>query len=354
MNKIEDVFKAISNEREYQDRLCGEADSNGKHSVSEWILYIEDYLEEARNIVSRYASPQSSKDALHIIRKIASMSVCCMEQNGIPERDMEDLDNSCDLHGVDCSEDEEEEVSELDKCTFSVSWSDERDCIGLCAEFPDLNFLSENSEDALKGIRSLVEEKLCNPNEEKLKEEPKKEVVESFHDKRFNDIQNLLEEAINEKSNPSQIEANGEKASGVQKVLDSCFGKLHWYKNSGVGYDSRIGWFVSVRVKSGFSKSIPDLISGVVVKVEEVGVADKDDIQSIDGGSLEKANRICDIIDKSQENNHWYFDSNSIVSDDNKWAVEVIVKPGYKKYFTPTFDGIEIKVVEDGSVFPER
>ncbi len=104
MHSIEEVFNVIKKEREYQDRLWGKADSQGKHSISEYILYIQDYLAEARGIVCRMASPKCDEDALHIIRKIAAMAVCCMEQNGIEEREMKDLENSCDLHGVSCDE----------------------------------------------------------------------------------------------------------------------------------------------------------------------------------------------------------------------------------------------------------
>jgi hypothetical protein len=105
MNKMEDVFEAIRKEREYQDRLWGDTAEAGVHNVTEYILFMQNYLREAEDIVCRKAAPQCNEDALHIIRKIAAMAVCCMEQNGIVERDMRDLERSCELHGVKCGGD---------------------------------------------------------------------------------------------------------------------------------------------------------------------------------------------------------------------------------------------------------
>ena len=43
------------------------------------------------------------------------------------------------------------------KYTYRVTWSEEdREYIGLCAEFPSLSWLARTPEAALKGIRRLV------------------------------------------------------------------------------------------------------------------------------------------------------------------------------------------------------
>jgi predicted HicB family RNase H-like nuclease len=48
-------------------------------------------------------------------------------------------------------------ISETDKYTYRVTWSeDDGEFIGLCAEFPGLSWLATCPEDALKGIRSVV------------------------------------------------------------------------------------------------------------------------------------------------------------------------------------------------------
>ncbi len=50
-------------------------------------------------------------------------------------------------------------VREIDKYIYRVMWSEEDgEFIGLCAEFSSLSWLAPTSEEALKGIRSVVEE----------------------------------------------------------------------------------------------------------------------------------------------------------------------------------------------------
>lgn len=103
---MDGALDSIKKEREYQDKLWGNAQSRGIHTVAEWVLFMQNYLKEAEDIVCRMASPKCDEDALHIIRKIGAMAVCCMEQNGIADRDMKDLDHSCELHGVNCKEED--------------------------------------------------------------------------------------------------------------------------------------------------------------------------------------------------------------------------------------------------------
>lgn len=46
-----------------------------------------------------------------------------------------------------------------DRYTYRISWSEEdREYVGLCAEFPSLSWLDETPEEALKGIRQVVAE----------------------------------------------------------------------------------------------------------------------------------------------------------------------------------------------------
>lgn len=48
-------------------------------------------------------------------------------------------------------------ISETDKYTYRVTWSDEDDeFVGLCAEFAKLSWLAASPQAALKGIRSVV------------------------------------------------------------------------------------------------------------------------------------------------------------------------------------------------------
>lgn len=44
-----------------------------------------------------------------------------------------------------------------DRYTYRVTWSqDDREYVGLCAEFPSLSWLAASPESALKGIRKVV------------------------------------------------------------------------------------------------------------------------------------------------------------------------------------------------------
>ena len=46
----------------------------------------------------------------------------------------------------------------VDRYTYRVTWSeDDQEFVGLCAEFPSLSWLENSPEEALKGVRRLVE-----------------------------------------------------------------------------------------------------------------------------------------------------------------------------------------------------
>ena len=50
-------------------------------------------------------------------------------------------------------------VSENDKYTYRVTWSEEDgEFVGLCAEFPKLSWLATVPEEALKGVRAVVKD----------------------------------------------------------------------------------------------------------------------------------------------------------------------------------------------------
>lgn len=95
-----DVFNAIRGEREYQQALWGPTEMQGKHNVTEFLVYLRDYVEEGLHIQSRIASPGAEDETLPIMRKIAALAVACMEQNGIVVRDMIDLKKKREEHGA--------------------------------------------------------------------------------------------------------------------------------------------------------------------------------------------------------------------------------------------------------------
>jgi predicted HicB family RNase H-like nuclease len=54
-------------------------------------------------------------------------------------------------------------VLKNDRYTYRVTWSeDDKEYVGLCAEFPSLSWLSTTPEGALKGIRRIVAETIAD------------------------------------------------------------------------------------------------------------------------------------------------------------------------------------------------
>lgn len=81
--KREDVYKLIDGEREYQNERWKEDKMPSRthvHTPEEWIVYMEDYLAEAKHICSRNEAPDCYKSAMAIIRKVTAMGVAAMEQ----------------------------------------------------------------------------------------------------------------------------------------------------------------------------------------------------------------------------------------------------------------------------------
>jgi len=80
--KREDVYKLIDGERDYQDKKWNAETSRNfaQHSPEEWFTYIEDYVNEAKHILSRESFVTADSKAMDIMRKVAGMAVCAMEQ----------------------------------------------------------------------------------------------------------------------------------------------------------------------------------------------------------------------------------------------------------------------------------
>ncbi len=85
MSERSEVYAAIDGERAYQAERWNEntTTSKGNHSVTEFLVYMRDYVEEALHHVSRNADPGAQEFALNSVRKIAALGVACMEQNGV-------------------------------------------------------------------------------------------------------------------------------------------------------------------------------------------------------------------------------------------------------------------------------
>lgn len=95
----EAIYKAIDTERAYQLKRWGvdvaltetgpgntHTLREAPHSLEEWVLYMEDYLQEARTQLSRMSEPDARDAALHTLRKVVSMGVAAFEEHGCPIR----------------------------------------------------------------------------------------------------------------------------------------------------------------------------------------------------------------------------------------------------------------------------
>lgn len=84
-----DVYAAIDSERAYQQSRWNPTTttSEGRHSFSEWIAYMEDYLTEAKHVLAREAKQTADPKVAHIMRKVTTMGVAAMEQLGAPRRE---------------------------------------------------------------------------------------------------------------------------------------------------------------------------------------------------------------------------------------------------------------------------
>jgi predicted HicB family RNase H-like nuclease len=50
-----------------------------------------------------------------------------------------------------------------DRYTYRITWSeDDREHVGLCVEFPSLSWLDQSPEEALRGIRKVVEQTVAD------------------------------------------------------------------------------------------------------------------------------------------------------------------------------------------------
>jgi len=71
-----------------------------------------------------------------------------------------------------------------DRYTYRITWSeDDREYVGLCAEFPSLSWLASTPEAALKGIRKVVADVVKDMREQD--EEPPEPIASKRYSGKF-------------------------------------------------------------------------------------------------------------------------------------------------------------------------
>lgn len=82
MTRREIAFQVLDDERKYQIEKWSRHYDDSQWSVADWIVFIERYVQEAKD---RIGCP-NGLNSLHSIRKIGALAVACMEHRGIRTR----------------------------------------------------------------------------------------------------------------------------------------------------------------------------------------------------------------------------------------------------------------------------
>ena len=78
----EEVYKALDSERGYQAKW-----GDNDHSPEEFFMYMEDYINEAKHILSREANEIGRPRSMDIMRKVTALGVAAIEQHGCTRRE---------------------------------------------------------------------------------------------------------------------------------------------------------------------------------------------------------------------------------------------------------------------------
>jgi hypothetical protein len=82
MDRLE-VYKRIDGERNYQELRKQALGWSEKHSVGDWVVFMEQYMRQA---IERGSKESGWNGALEELRKVAALAIACFEEHGVPER----------------------------------------------------------------------------------------------------------------------------------------------------------------------------------------------------------------------------------------------------------------------------
>lgn len=85
MTPRSEVYAALDTERDYQRKWEGST-SKGQHSIEEFLVYIEDYVNQAKHRATRGFAQDTRAELLNDLRKITALGVAAMEQHGASVR----------------------------------------------------------------------------------------------------------------------------------------------------------------------------------------------------------------------------------------------------------------------------
>jgi len=84
-----EVYHAIDTERDYQDKKWNvdtTISKNEHETWEEWLVYINDYVQEAMHVASRLPRQDGNPIIADNVRKVAALCVAAMENIGAVDR----------------------------------------------------------------------------------------------------------------------------------------------------------------------------------------------------------------------------------------------------------------------------
>lgn len=82
----EEVYIVIDGERAYQQAMAahahGDPSNDGKKQLETFVLYMDDYMRELKEQLSRTWGPGAYNRPLHTLRKVVAIGVAAMETHG--------------------------------------------------------------------------------------------------------------------------------------------------------------------------------------------------------------------------------------------------------------------------------
>ncbi len=82
-NTFEEAIDAVRGEMEYQEALWGPTETGGEHSITEFLVYIRSYTNEALETMSRKGEATAVPPTLDTMRKIATLAIKTMVAHGV-------------------------------------------------------------------------------------------------------------------------------------------------------------------------------------------------------------------------------------------------------------------------------
>lgn len=84
----QEVYSVVDTERDYQEAIWANLNKQ-INNPSSFILWMEDYLAQARKLASTTDESRGTETCaaiMEVIRKVTAMGVACMEINDAPKR----------------------------------------------------------------------------------------------------------------------------------------------------------------------------------------------------------------------------------------------------------------------------